>query len=877
MARLHENGDLECLGRLDHQVKIRGYRIELGEIESLLAAHPSVRESVVVAREDTPGDQQLVAYIVAKSDFSTSESERPWEAIWEETYRQTLDVGSKESEKAFDHAFNGVGYNSSYTRTQISADDLREWVDATVGRILALKPKRVLEIGCGTGLLLYRVAPHCEHYCGVDPSAAALQQIAGHLPSLNIINVSLKEASADNLNDLQLGTFDVVIINSVVQYFPNIEYLLDVLREASQILLPGGVIYVGDVRSLPLLSAFHTSVELHLGEPSTHIEALKTRIQTRLATERELVVAPEFFGALKYELPRLTCALVQLKQGRCRNELTQFRYDVTLRFDGPTQLLQHTPQQSVSALDVGMTIGSIHTLLAAEPTELLVTDLVNPMLTREIRSVALLASDDCPKTVKELRALVDSQIEEGVEPADLLLLNANYAVEITWSASGELDHYDALFIHRTKGERVVAVGATPAYALRSWAEYANRPAQLIPNAVSVTALKNHLREKLPDYMVPNSFMFLDVLPLTPNGKIDRKALPPANRNDQEVRISYVSPVTETEKEVCRIWSEVLGVERIGIHDDFFELGGHSLVVLRVLSQVNNRYNSRLSPAEFFERPTVSGVCASLEPKNRGEPEVSALENPNIAVPPKAVKVDLRLLESIVAQRYNRSSSGTLRRPYMMRESWFCKWILAPLYRVPRQRIRSLIQWLILKLEGGQLFTVTLRKLYAKHFDLLIGDYSSMCFDVIRMQSRTSIGRYTSIYPTVIIQSADHPRNTISTHALFYHSAHNFTDGYEIPRTRVQIGNDVFIGHNAMILYPTRVIGDGAVIAAGSIVIADVPPYAIVGGYPAQVLRYRFTKEKREELQQSRWWEASLEELESVKELFTYPLEGKVIR
>jgi acetyltransferase-like isoleucine patch superfamily enzyme len=130
---------------------------------------------------------------------------------------------------------------------------------------------------------------------------------------------------------------------------------------------------------------------------------------------------------------------------------------------------------------------------------------------------------------------------------------------------------------------------------------------------------------------------------------------------------------------------------------------------------------------------------------------------------------------------------------------------------------------------------------------------------------------------VVIQTADHPRNTISTNALFYHSAFGFTKGYALPRVGVVIGNDVFIGHNAMILYPTKNIGDGAVIAAGSVVVEDVPPYAIVGGYPAKVLRYRFSKNTIEQLLKSRWWECSLEELEPVKEQFARPLEGGKIR
>ncbi|MBK8001072.1 MAG: hypothetical protein IPK15_20770 [Verrucomicrobia bacterium] len=94
---------------------------------------------------------------------------------------------------------------------------------------------------------------------------------------------------------------------------------------------------------------------------------------------------------------------------------------------------------------------------------------------------------------------------------------------------------------------------------------------------------------------------------------------------------------------------------------------------------------------------------------------------------------------------------------------------------------------------------------------------------------------------------------------------------------MQIGNDVWIGSDARILYPTSRIGDGAVIAAGAVVVEDVPPYAVVGGYPATVLRYRFSAERIDELMKMRWWDASLDALHEVREEFLRPLEGEVVR
>ncbi|WP_436967617.1 AMP-binding enzyme [Burkholderia glumae] len=101
------------------------------------------------------------------------------------------------------------------------------------------------------------------------------------------------------------------------------------------------------------------------------------------------------------------------------------------------------------------------------------------------------------------------------------------------------------------------------------------------------ALRDALRETLPDHMVPAGFVFLDALPLTPNGKLDRRALP-APGLEAFAGHAYEAPATEAEQVLARIWQALLGVERVGRHDHFFELGGHSLLAIRLISQVREQ-------------------------------------------------------------------------------------------------------------------------------------------------------------------------------------------------------------------------------------------------------------------------------------------------
>ncbi len=118
------------------------------------------------------------------------------------------------------------------------------------------------------------------------------------------------------------------------------------------------------------------------------------------------------------------------------------------------------------------------------------------------------------------------------------------------------------------------------------------------------ALRAHLSASLPDYMVPSAYVRVERLPLTPNGKLDREALP-APEGDAYVRGGYEAPVGETEELLAKIWSELLGVERVGRHDNFFELGGHSLLAVTLVSRLRQALNVEAPLAELFAKPVLS--------------------------------------------------------------------------------------------------------------------------------------------------------------------------------------------------------------------------------------------------------------------------------
>jgi amino acid adenylation domain-containing protein/thioester reductase-like protein len=151
----------------------------------------------------------------------------------------------------------------------------------------------------------------------------------------------------------------------------------------------------------------------------------------------------------------------------------------------------------------------------------------------------------------------------------------------------------------------------------------NVPTSLLPiQNLNPSDLRDFLKEKLPEYMVPSAYVMLKVLPLTPNGKVARQKLPAPEKIRPDLQANFVRPRTPIEKKLTEIWAEVLRVEQVGIYDNFFELGGHSLLVTQVLARVRKAFSIDLSLGSIFEAPTVVGMAERIE---MGMPTESGFE------------------------------------------------------------------------------------------------------------------------------------------------------------------------------------------------------------------------------------------------------------
>ncbi|MBZ0257107.1 amino acid adenylation domain-containing protein [bacterium] len=607
------DGVLECMDRLDFQVKIRGFRIELGEIETVLGRHPSIRETAAAVRDDLGGEKRLVGYATLNLDAPETQAQlrdlkneqvELWQTLHEDSYVDSLTYQ--------DETFNVIGWDSNYANAPLPEADMREYVGLTVERILALKPKRVIEIGCGTGLILFPLLPHLQGYIGSDLSQVSICQLQAlqARPDLQerisgLAQAVLEQREATDFSRIEAGAYDVAILPSVIQYFPGIDYLVQVLEGLMQTLAPGGSIFIGDVRSLPLLEAFHASVQLHKAEDGMSVDELAERVRRQLQLEQEMAIDPAFFVALQERFGAVSHVEIMPKRGTHLNEMTRFRYDVDIHLEKDHSLRSDFEWREWSA--AAYSLDGVRGLLEQQPEALALRDIVNPRVEQKFALLDCLKTNT-PADVNELRAHLRT-LTDGVDPEDLLALarDCGYALHASFARNPQRGRYDAVFLRGDAQPVFVAD-----FEAKPWREYANNPLQEKLHRRLASQLREFIKDKLPNYMAPSDFVFLDEMPLSPAGKIDRKALPKPDESQTRGADEYAAPVTDAEKQLCQIWADVLGVERVGLNDNFFDLGGHSLKATQVVSRIQRGMDVETSLRALFNHPTVAELLETMQ-------------------------------------------------------------------------------------------------------------------------------------------------------------------------------------------------------------------------------------------------------------------------
>ncbi|MEW1925364.1 amino acid adenylation domain-containing protein [Streptomyces sp. NPDC088360] len=652
LVRLLPGGELEYLGRRDEQVKVRGHRLEPAEVEAAVRSHPEVRDCAVEVVRRAPGDERIIAFVCLREG---ARSEGNWDGDRVEEWRRLYETTYGDLPADGGASFNLAGWLSSYTGRPLDEAQMRGWLDETLRRLRALRPRDVLEIGSGTGMILLNLVDAARSYRATDLSAAAVAHVRSAVDAMGLppgrVEVRTAPAHRSITRPTAAPAPDTVVLNSVVQYFPSAGYLLDVLRQAVDAVPDGGHVFLGDLRSLPLLDLFHTSVQVHRAPANMRLGELRSRIRRQSALDPELCVDPRLFDAVAARWPRIARVRVLPKRGRDDNELSHYRYDVVITV-GPRP---PAPEPTGTVLDWAtspLAPGELLDLVERErPERLRLAGVPNARLSGALALRDLIEERAPSSSVGELRARASALPPQGCAPEDWweLAEQGAYEVELSWLDGRSDGAYDVTLVRRAAEgsglpatathphatERRTTPGAEPPAAEPFDARHhTNDPHWRRACAMAVPDIDAHVRNWLPEPLLPAHYVPMPELPLTPNGKTDRTELRRLAADPAVVERAVWTvagrELTGTEQVVADIWRELLDCGDVTPGDDFFGLGGHSLLTLQVVFRLRKRLDVALPARAPFDHRTLAELAACVDALR--EPEAGSGPPPLTAVP-----------------------------------------------------------------------------------------------------------------------------------------------------------------------------------------------------------------------------------------------------
>ncbi|NLU65637.1 amino acid adenylation domain-containing protein, partial [Rhodococcus sp. HNM0563] len=484
IARWSAEGTLEYVGRIDDQTKIRGFRVEPAEVEETLTTHPNIARAVVVPRNLSTADneQHLVAYVVPEHEpdlrdhLAEIAAVDEWQTLYDELYKSE----DEPSAEALGEDFRG--WISSYTGLPIPIDEMKDWRDRTVERIRRTEPTKVLEIGVGSGLILAQLASEVDEYWGTDLSVETVSSLRKTVdrdaPELGS-RVHLVAGQANDVERLPHDYFDTVVLNSVIQYFPSVAYLREVIDRASMLLRPGGTLFIGDIRNFDLQREF-------IAATCNSSEFSEARIREEAEREKELLLSPAFF-ADSSNLSEFGSVSLLLKDGDATNELNLYRYDVLLS-KRPVDLANagHCTEERFETRE--------------QLSKLLSTNVGEPLHVLDIPNADL--HNDCPDWFHRSSGFDPS---EAISLSELRRLAAESGWMATVSPSPMAGRMDALFTSELADSGPYIM---PRIRFRPTEVVSNR--QVTPLAPA--DVRAFVASRLPDYMVPAVVSVVDALP-----------------------------------------------------------------------------------------------------------------------------------------------------------------------------------------------------------------------------------------------------------------------------------------------------------------------------------------------------------------------------
>ncbi|CEJ80096.1 hypothetical protein VHEMI00301 [[Torrubiella] hemipterigena] len=631
------DGLIEFFGRMDFQFKIRGNRIESAEVEAAILSNEAVRDTAVVVRGEEGQELEMVGFIVANDNISTEKEETDnqvegWQELFDGGMYSDIDTISPES---IGNDFKG--WTSMYDGNDIDKTEMQEWLDDTMATLHdGQSPGHVLEIGTGSGMILFNLGPELQSYIGLEPSKSAAAWVNGAIKAIPAYSgkAQVHVGTAADIDKLGQIRTNLVVINSVAQYFPTPEYLTEVIDTLVRI--PGlKRIFFGDMRSQATNRHFLAARAIFtLGN-----NASKHDVQQKIAEleerEEEFLVEPAYFTTLQDLRPDLIRHVEIIpKNMQATNELSAYRYAAVVHLhasdDEAARPLHDTKDEdwidfAASQMDRESLLALLK--LSKDKQTVCVSNIPYSKTIFERHILESLERDGMSGEENNLdgAAWISSMRSEAEKCASLavpelvkLAKQSGFSVEVSaarqWSQSGGLD---AVFHHYPSSETVsrTLVRFPTDNKVRASFTLANRPLQRLQRRRAALQVREHLQSLVPSYMIPAHIIALDQMPINANGKVDRKELArrariiPTRRPAAPTPVP-VFPISDIEVILCEQATEAFGMD-VKISDHFFELGGHSLLATKLIARIGQHFHARVTVKDVFDHPIFADLAAVI--------------------------------------------------------------------------------------------------------------------------------------------------------------------------------------------------------------------------------------------------------------------------
>ena len=527
---------------------------------------PHNRIARVVAVAARRSHRPLVACVHARLSFA-----RRWGSIYDEMY---FADGLQVADGMEDPTMDWAAYTDSFTGKMHERETIREWVDETVAEIVAFRPRRVIEMGCGKGMILFRVAsePFVSEYHGADLAKQAIAHVErtwdSHYAEADLGPSGLEKLSthvldASNFGGFERGSYDAVVCNGVTMYFPSAAYLVDVVSNAVDRIRPGGVMHLGDVISLEAHPYFVLRSARHMSDVGfAELQQPQTR-SALMAAAKDRTYTHQLFYELHERgmLPSVAAVEVQLKHGEIMSEFTRYRYNVLFHTGPPVEPLELAALPASAGATLESTVESLVAAAWANPRAVSVC--------HGVRNARLAADELLANGVADAAApAVQVGVGEGggIDPAALRARLAaalpQAHVLVTWAKSGAAAEMDVYVMPKAQMLEGLRAAALDAHATLSATGAAAFDAEAYTNKIvaAETSASAKAGEEISDAVAAE----LRKLWETGESRLKREAL-------------------------LRILGAKLGLraEQIGDDDSFAAHGGNSFVAMQIIGQLRS--------------------------------------------------------------------------------------------------------------------------------------------------------------------------------------------------------------------------------------------------------------------------------------------------